>query len=83
MKIRNVLRRGWWRFLQHNDASGLAPGAAEMVRNILTFLRQMEDAQQVRDIPKMTGVDSRLRGNDCPLDSRSSQQVIPLQTGIH
>ena len=51
MKIRNVLHRGLRRFIQHNDASGLAPVVVERVRNILTFLQEMEDAQELRDIP--------------------------------
>ena len=52
MKIRNVVHRGLKRFIQHNDASGLAPAAVERVRNILTFLQEMEDLQEVRDIPR-------------------------------
>ena len=50
MKIRNVVHRGLRRFIQHNDASGLAPTVVEKVRNILTFLQEMEDAQELRDI---------------------------------
>ena len=52
MKIRNVVHRGLKRFIQHNDASGLAPAAVERVRNILTFLQEMEDVQEVRIIPR-------------------------------
>jgi toxin HigB-1 len=51
MKIRNVLHRGLRRFIQHNDASGLAPAAVERVRNLVTFLQEMEDAGELRDIP--------------------------------
>jgi proteic killer suppression protein len=51
MKIRNVVPRGLRRFIQHNDASGLAPAVVERVRNILTFLQEMEDARELRDIP--------------------------------
>jgi toxin HigB-1 len=51
MKIRNVLHRGLRRFIQHNDALGLAPSVVEKVRNILTFIQEMEDAQELRDIP--------------------------------
>jgi proteic killer suppression protein len=50
MKIRNVAHRGLRRFIQHNDASGLAPSVVEKVRNILTFLQEMEDAQELRDV---------------------------------
>jgi proteic killer suppression protein len=52
MKIRSVVHRGRKRFIQHNDASGLTPAAVERVRNILTFLQEMEDVQEVRDIPR-------------------------------
>ena len=51
MKIRNVVHRGLRRFIQHNDPSGLAPAAVERVRNILTFLQEMENAKELRDIP--------------------------------
>lgn len=51
MQIRNVVHRGLRRFIQRNDASGLPPQLAEKVRNILTFLQEMEDAQELRDVP--------------------------------
>ncbi|MGA2259932.1 MAG: type II toxin-antitoxin system RelE/ParE family toxin [Acidobacteriota bacterium] len=51
MKIRNVAHRGLRRFLQRNDASGLAPPVVEKVRNILTFLQEMADTQELRDVP--------------------------------
>jgi proteic killer suppression protein len=51
MKIRNVVHRGLKRFIQHNDPSGLAPAIVERVRNILTFLQEMEDAKELRDVP--------------------------------
>lgn len=52
MKIRNVAHRGLRRFILHNDASGLAPAVVEKVRNILTFLQEMEDFQELHDVPK-------------------------------
>ncbi len=51
MKIRNVVHRGLKRFIQRNDVSGLAPAVVERVRNMVTFLQEMEDAQELRDIP--------------------------------
>lgn len=51
MKIRNVIHRGLRRFIERNDASGLAPCVIEKVRNILSFLQEMEDAQELRGIP--------------------------------
>ena len=52
MKIRNVVHRELRRFIQRNDASGLAPAVVERVRNILTFLQEMEDTGELRDIPR-------------------------------
>lgn len=51
MTIRSVAHRGLRRFIQRNDASGLAPAAVEKVRNILTFLQDMGGAQELRDVP--------------------------------
>ena len=51
MKIRNVTHRGLRRFIERDDASGLAPSAVERVRNIVSFLQEMEDAQELRNIP--------------------------------
>jgi len=51
VKIRNVVHRGLRRFVQRNDPSGLAPPFVEKVRNILTFLQEMEDARELHDIP--------------------------------
>jgi len=51
MKIRNVVHRGLRRFIQRNDPSGLAPAVVEKVRNILTFLQEMDDELELRDVP--------------------------------
>ena len=51
VKIRNVVHRGLRRFIQRNDPSGLAATVVERVRNILTFLQEMEDARELRDVP--------------------------------
>jgi len=51
VKIRNVAHRGLRRFIQHDDSSGLAPSVVEKVRNILTFLQEMEDAHELRYVP--------------------------------
>ena len=50
MQIRNVVHRGLRRFVQRNDPSGLAPTVVEKVRNILTFLQEMEHTQELRDV---------------------------------
>jgi proteic killer suppression protein len=51
MKIRNVIHRGLKRFIERDDASGLPPTAVEKVRNIISFLQEMQDAQELRDVP--------------------------------
>ena len=51
MNIRNVVHRGLRRFIERDDPSGLPPAALEQVRNILTFLQDMDDARELRDVP--------------------------------
>lgn len=51
MLIRSVAHRGLRRFLERDDASGLAPQAVERIRNILTFLQYMQDVEELRDVP--------------------------------
>jgi proteic killer suppression protein len=51
MKIQNVLHRGLRRFIAHDDASGLPPAVVERVRTIVTFLQEMEDPGELRDVP--------------------------------
>jgi toxin HigB-1 len=51
MKIRSVAHRALRRFMEHDNASGLAPSIVEKVRNILTFIQEMEGPQELHDIP--------------------------------
>ena len=51
MTIRNVLHRGWRRFIARDDASGLPPAVVEPVRTIVTFLQEMEEPGELRDVP--------------------------------
>lgn len=51
MKIRNVVHRGLRRLMERDDPSGLAPVVVERVRNIVTFLEEMDDAKELRDVP--------------------------------
>jgi len=51
MKIRNVIHRGLRRFIERDDASGLSLSVVEKVRNIVTFLQEMEDARELQDVP--------------------------------
>ncbi|MEQ1949186.1 MAG: plasmid maintenance system killer, partial [Bryobacteraceae bacterium] len=48
MKIRNVVHKGLRRFIERDDASGLPGSAVERIRNIVTFLLEMDDAEEVR-----------------------------------
>jgi addiction module HigA family antidote len=43
--------RGLKRFIERDDASGLAPAVAEKVRNIVSFLQEMQDVRELRDVP--------------------------------
>jgi proteic killer suppression protein len=51
MKIRSVVHRGLRRFIENDDPSSLSPSVVEKVRNIVTFLQEMEDAKELRDVP--------------------------------
>jgi proteic killer suppression protein len=51
MKIRNVVHRGLRRLIERDDPSGLAPVVVERVRNIVTFLEEMDNAKELRDVP--------------------------------
>ncbi len=51
MRIRNVIHRGLRRFIVRDDTSGLPPAVVEKVRNIVTFLQEMEDPGELRDVP--------------------------------
>ena len=50
MRIQNVIHRGLKRFIERNDASGLAPAVVEKVRNIVSFLQEMQDVQELSDV---------------------------------
>ena len=50
MKIRNVIHRGLRRFIESDDASGLSASVVEKVRNIVTFLQEMENPRELQDI---------------------------------
>jgi proteic killer suppression protein len=50
MKIRNVIHRGLRRFIESDDASGLSASVVEKVRNIVTFLQEMENPKEFQDI---------------------------------
>jgi len=51
MRIRNVRHRGLKRFIERDDASGLAAAVVEKVRNIVSFLQEMQNVQELSDVP--------------------------------
>ena len=51
MKIRNVVHKGLRRFIERNDSSGLPAAFVEKIRNIVSFLQDMDDAEDVQSIP--------------------------------
>ena len=51
MKIRNVIHKGLRRFVERNDPSGLPPAAVEKIRNIVSYLQEMDEADEMQAIP--------------------------------
>ena len=51
MIVRNIVHRGLRRFVENDDASGLPASFVEKIRNIISFLQQMDDASELRSIP--------------------------------
>jgi len=51
MRIRNVRHRGLKRFIERDDASGLAAAVVEKVRNIVSFLQEMQNVQELSNVP--------------------------------
>ena len=51
MRIRNVAHRGLRRFIQRNDARALPAAVVEKIRNIVTFLQEMDDLEELRRVP--------------------------------
>ena len=39
------------RFIERDDASGVTPSAVEKIRNIVTFLQEMNDTRELHDLP--------------------------------
>jgi proteic killer suppression protein len=51
MKIRGVRHKGLRRFIERDDPSGLPAAFVEKIRNILSFLQDMEQADELQGIP--------------------------------
>ena len=60
MRIRNVVHKGLRRFIENDETSGLPADAAAKIRNIVSFLQDMEHEAELMAVPvwklhKMTG----------------------------
>lgn len=51
MKIGSIRHRGLRRFIEKDDSSGLPSAFVEKIRNILSFLQDMERPEELATIP--------------------------------
>ena len=51
VKIRNVVHRGLRHFIERNNPKGLPTAAVERIRNIITFLQEMDGVEELNTIP--------------------------------
>lgn len=51
MRIRNVVHKGLRRFIVDDDASGLQPAVVAKIRRMVSFLQDMESADDLRTVP--------------------------------
>ncbi len=51
MKIRNVVHRGLRRFIERDDPSGLPASLVEKIRNMVAFLQDMAEADELKALP--------------------------------
>ncbi len=51
MRIRNVIHKGLRRFVEDDDASGVQPAVVEKLRRIITFLQDMRNEDELRNVP--------------------------------
>ncbi len=51
MIIRNIVHKGLRRFVNSDDASGLPPSGVEKIRNIISFLQEIDDVSELKSIP--------------------------------
>jgi toxin HigB-1 len=61
MRVRNIVHRGLRRFVERDDASGLHPAAVEKVRNIVSYLQELESERELTLVPSWRA--HRLTGN--------------------
>jgi proteic killer suppression protein len=50
MIIRSIAHKGLRRFVNNNDASGLPPAFVEKIRNVISFLQEMDDMSELRAV---------------------------------
>jgi proteic killer suppression protein len=50
MKIRRVAHKGLRRFVEKNDPSGLPAAAVEKIRNIVSYLQEIENIEELRHV---------------------------------
>jgi proteic killer suppression protein len=51
MKIRKVKHKGLRRFMEANDPAGLPAQNLERIRNMVSFLQEISEADEARSIP--------------------------------
>jgi toxin HigB-1 len=51
MKIRNVRHKGLRRFIEDDVTSGIQPEFAGKLRNMVSFLQEMDDENELHSIP--------------------------------
>jgi proteic killer suppression protein len=51
MRIRNVRHRGLRRFIEREEVAGLPASFVEKIRNIISFLQDMGDVDELNAIP--------------------------------
>lgn len=51
MRIRNIIHKGLRRFVVDDDASGLQPATVPKLRRMISFLQDMQTADELRAVP--------------------------------
>jgi proteic killer suppression protein len=68
MKIGNVRHRGLRRFIEKDDAAGLPAKFVEKIRNMISFLQEMERIGGVAEYPRLAR---------SPIDGRQKRRMEP------
>ena len=74
MHVLNVRHKGLRRFVTRDDASGLPADFVEKIRNIVSFLQEMESADELKSIVGMAGAPT-LRRPEGGLESNGDPQL--------